>query len=37
MSRYISPELRKLVAGRADYICEYCLIAEEDTFVGLPD
>ena len=23
-----------LVAARADYLCEYCLIAEEDTFFG---
>ena len=31
MSRpYISPELRRLVAERADRICEYCLIAEAD-------
>ncbi len=31
MSRpYISEELRRLVAERADYICEYCLIAEAD-------
>jgi hypothetical protein len=27
---YISPELRRLVAERADRICEYCLIAEAD-------
>lgn len=31
---YISAELRRLVAARADKICEYCLIAEEDTFYG---
>ena len=31
MSRpYISEELRRLVAERADRICEYCLIAEAD-------
>jgi len=34
MSRYISPEVRREVAGRADFLCEYCLIAEEDTFFG---
>ena len=34
MSRYISPELRKFIAERADFPCEYCLISEEDTFVG---
>ncbi len=31
MSRpYISEELRRLVAERAERICEYCLIAEAD-------
>lgn len=34
MSRYISTEMRQLVATRADFICEYCLIAEEDTYFG---
>lgn len=34
MSRYLSPELRQRVATRADFLCEYCLIAEEDTFFG---
>jgi hypothetical protein len=27
---YISEELRRLVAERADHICEYCLISEAD-------
>jgi 5-methylcytosine-specific restriction endonuclease McrA len=31
---YISAELQRLVVSRADGICEYCLIAEEDTFYG---
>jgi HNH endonuclease len=31
---YISTELRRLVASRADYLCEYCLIHETDTFFG---
>jgi len=31
---YISAALRQLVATRADYLCEYCLIHEEDTFFG---
>jgi hypothetical protein len=31
---YISAELRRLVATRAEWLCEYCLIAEEDTFYG---
>lgn len=31
---YISVELHRLVASRADHLCEYCLIHEEDTFFG---
>jgi len=31
---YITAELRRRVATRADALCEYCLIAEEDTFYG---
>ena len=34
MSSYINDDLRHLVATRADYLCEYCLIAEADTFFG---
>ena len=34
MADRVSTELRLLVAARADYLCEYCLIAEEDTFFG---
>ena len=34
MSRYISPDVRREVAARAEFLCEYCLIAEEDTFFG---
>lgn len=34
MSDYVSSELRTLVATRAAYLCEYCLMAEEDTFLG---
>jgi hypothetical protein len=30
----VSAELRQLVAERADYLCEYCLIAERDTHWG---
>lgn len=30
----IPDNLRQLVAKRADYLCEYCLISEEDTFLG---
>jgi len=31
---YISAELRRLIVTRADRLCEYCLIAEDDTFYG---
>jgi len=31
---YIPAELRRLVVARAEGICEYCLIAEGDTFYG---
>jgi hypothetical protein len=34
MPSYISEELRRLVALRAEHLCEYCLIYEEDTFYG---
>ena len=34
MSSYVPAQLRRLVAERARHICEYCLIAEEDTFLG---
>jgi hypothetical protein len=31
---YVSAELRRLVVARAEGICEYCLIAEDDTYLG---
>ena len=31
---YISAEIRRLVAERAGRRCEYCLIHENDTFLG---
>jgi hypothetical protein len=34
MTSYISAELRRLVTERAERICEYCLIHEDDTFFG---
>jgi hypothetical protein len=34
MARWISTELRQTVADRANLLCEYCLIAEPDTFYG---
>lgn len=33
-SSYLSAELRRLVADRADHLCEYCLIHRDDTFFG---
>ncbi len=34
MARWISAELRKTIADRANHLCEYCLIPEADTFYG---
>lgn len=34
MSSYVSEELRRLVADRANRLCEYCLIHEDDCFFG---
>jgi 5-methylcytosine-specific restriction endonuclease McrA len=34
VTSYINVALRRLVAIRADYLCEYCLIHENDTFFG---
>jgi hypothetical protein len=31
---YVPVDLRRLVARRADFLCEYCLIHESDTFFG---
>src|SRR5438477_46215 len=31
---YIAADLRRHVVGRAEELCEYCLIAEADTFYG---
>jgi hypothetical protein len=33
-SSYLSAELRRFVADRADQLCEYCLIHRDDTFLG---
>lgn len=32
MSKHISSELRRAFAKRANFVCEYCLIAEEDSY-----
>lgn len=29
---YINAELRRFVLARSKRLCEYCLLAEEDTF-----
>lgn len=34
MARWISHELRQTIAARTTLLCEYCLIAEADTFYG---
>lgn len=34
MARLISAELRQTIAARASLLCEYCCIAEADTFYG---
>jgi hypothetical protein len=34
MSSYLSADLRRLVALRANGLCEYCLIHEHDTYLG---
>lgn len=34
MSRYVPAGLRRLVAERAEGLCEYCLINQQDTFLG---
>jgi hypothetical protein len=34
MSSYVSAELRRLVQSRAGDICEYCLIHQQDTYLG---
>lgn len=34
MTSFINAALRLLVATRAEYLCEYCLIQEEDAFFG---
>ena len=31
---YLNKEIRRLVATRAYYLCEYCLISEQDTILG---
>lgn len=34
MTRWISAGLRQVVASRASFLCEYCLVFEADTFYG---
>lgn len=34
MSTFFSKSLRKQVAKRANYRCEYCLVSEQDTYFG---
>ncbi|PYL07286.1 MAG: HNH endonuclease [Verrucomicrobia bacterium] len=32
MNSRVNPETRRIVASRANLVCEYCLIAEEDAY-----
>jgi hypothetical protein len=34
MTNYVPADIRRLVASRARFLCEYCLIHERDTFLG---
>jgi len=34
MSSYVPAQLRRLVVVRASRLCEYCLIHEDDTYLG---
>ena len=34
MSGYVPASLRRLVAQRAQGLCEYCLVHQDDTFLG---
>ncbi len=34
MTSYVAAELRRLVESRANRLCEYCLIHEDDTYLG---
>lgn len=34
MTRYVSADLRRHVQSRASHLCEYCLIHEDDTYLG---
>ncbi len=32
MSSRVGPEIRQIVASRANFVCEYCLLAEDDAY-----
>ncbi len=34
MTSYVDTDLRRLVESRANHLCEYCLIREDDTYLG---
>lgn len=34
MTSYVTADLRRLVEARAKHLCEYCLIHEDDTYLG---
>ncbi len=34
MTSYVAADLRRLVESRSNHLCEYCLIHEDDTYLG---
>ncbi len=34
MTSYVAADLRRVVKSRANHVCEYCLIHEDDTYLG---
>jgi len=34
MTSYVAADLRRAVELRANHLCEYCLIHEDDTYLG---
>jgi hypothetical protein len=34
MTSYVAADLRRLVESRANHLCEYCLIHEDDMYLG---
>lgn len=34
MTSYVAADLRRIVEARASYLCEYCQVHEDDTYLG---